>query len=75
MWGFVFLVGGGGDGNWALLVRISIWVLLVKVVDSSWVASCRYQGSVNSASLVIRWVIFATQGTFRWIVSWFRVVF
>jgi len=23
---------GGGGGNWALLVRISGWVLLVKVV-------------------------------------------
>jgi len=64
-----------GDGNWALLVRISGWVLLVKVVDSSWVASRRYQVPVNNASLVIRGVIFTTQGTFPWIVSWFRTVF
>ena len=56
--GCVLLVGG--DGSWALLVRISGWVLLVNVVDSSWVASRRYQGSVNSASLVIRGVIFST---------------
>jgi len=59
----------------ALLVRISGWVLAVKFVNPSWVASCRYQGSVNSATLVIRGVIFATQGTFRWVVSWFRAVF
>jgi hypothetical protein len=49
-----------GDGNWALLVRINGWVLLVKVVDPSLIASRRYQVSVNSASLVIRGVIFAT---------------
>jgi len=65
----------GGDGNVALLVRIIVWVLLVKVVDSSWVASRHYTVSVNSAFLVIRGVNFATQGTFRWIVSWFRADF
>ena len=69
----VLLVRGGG--NWALLVRISRWVLVVRVVDSSWFASRRYQVSVNNASLVIRGVIFSTQGTFRWIVSLFHTVF
>jgi hypothetical protein len=49
-----------GDDNWVLLVRINGWVLLVKVVDPSLIASRRYQVSVNSASLVIRGVIFAT---------------
>jgi len=50
----------GGGGTWALLFRISNWVLVVRVVDPSWVASPRYHVSVNNASLVIRWVIFAT---------------
>ena len=74
-WRDCVLFGGGGVGNWALLVRISGWVLLVEVVHSSWVASRRYQISVNCASLVIRGVNFATQSTFRWIASWFHIVF
>jgi hypothetical protein len=46
-----------GNGNWTLLVRRNGWV---KVADPSLIASRRYQVSVNSASLVIRGVIFAT---------------
>jgi len=49
-----------GGGNWALLVRINSLVLVVRVVDPSWVASRRYQIFVNNAPLVIRGVIFAT---------------
>ena len=56
--GCELLVGGGVNG--ALLVRISGWVLAVKFVNTSLVASCRSQGSVNSATVVIRGVILAT---------------
>jgi hypothetical protein len=48
------------DGNWALLVKISDWVLLVRVVDPGFIASRRYQVFVDGTSLVIRAVIFAT---------------
>jgi hypothetical protein len=48
------------DGNWALLVKISDWVLLVEIVDPGLIASRRYQVFVDSTSLVIRGVIFAT---------------
>ena len=48
---------------------------MVKVIDPSLIASCRHKVSVDSASLIIRGVIFATQGTSRRIVSWFRAVF
>jgi hypothetical protein len=49
-----------GDGKWALLGRKNGRVLLVRVVDSGLIASRRYQVSVDSASLAIRGVIFAT---------------
>jgi len=49
-----------GDGNWALLVGINGWVLVVKVVGPRLIASRRYQVSINIASLIIRGVIFAT---------------
>jgi hypothetical protein len=53
-------VARGRDDNWALLVKISDWVLLLRVVDPGLIASRRYQVFVNSASLVIRGVFFAT---------------
>jgi len=47
------------DGKWALLIRISGWVLLVEVVDPGVIASHRYQVFVDRTSLVICRVIFA----------------
>jgi len=48
------------DGNWALLVKISDWVLLVEVVDPGLIASRCYQVFVDIVSLVIHGMIFAT---------------
>jgi len=48
------------DGKWALLIKISGWVLLVEIVDPGVMASRRYQVFVDRTSLVIRGVIFAT---------------
>jgi hypothetical protein len=49
-----------GNGNWALRGRIDGWVLMVKVVNPSLIASRSYQVSVNSASLIIHGLIFIT---------------
>ena len=49
-------------GGWQVgVVGWDKWLgLLVTVVGPSWIASRRYQVSINIASLIIRGVIFAT---------------